>query len=126
MWCHVLLFGFPVLGLVLFWLFPLSVAVATYLPLSAFSVWLGMVVMRTLRSPVSTGAEALRGQAGRVVTVDGDELIVQVDGELWRARCGEPLAPEEPVDVIALDGLTLTVRPHSAVTAWDRRGSRCH
>jgi membrane protein implicated in regulation of membrane protease activity len=126
MWCHVLLFGFPVLGLVLFWIFPLPVATALYVALSAFSVWLALVVMRALRSPVSTGAEALRGQRGRVVTTDGDEIIVQVDGELWRARCGEPLAPEQPVDVVALQGLTLTVRPHSAANAWDRNRHWCH
>jgi membrane-bound serine protease (ClpP class) len=111
MWCHVLLFGLPVLGVPLFWIFPLPVALAIYVPLSGFSVWLGMVVMRTLRSPVSTGAEALPGCTGRVLTVNGDDAIVQVEGELWRAKSAEPLTPAAPVDVLGLEGLTLRVRP---------------
>jgi len=122
MWCHVLLFGLPVFGLLLFWMLPLPVALATYVPLSAFSLWLAVVVMRALRSPVSTGAEALPGRAGRVVTAAGDDIIVQVDGELWRARSDEPLASEQPVDVLALEGLTLTVSPRPAVSVWPRTG----
>jgi len=126
MWCHVLLFGMPVFGLLLFWIFPLPVALAMYVPLSAFSFWLAMVVMRALRSPVSTGAEALRGRSGRVVTVDAEDIIVQVDGELWRAKSGEPLAPEQLIDVLALEGLTLRVSSRPAGRVWPRSGDSCH
>lgn len=118
MWCHVVLFGLPVFGLLLFWMFPVPIALATYVPLSAFSLWLAVVVMRALRSPVSTGAEALPGRAGQLVTADGGDIIVQVDGELWRAKCDEPLAPQQPVDVRAIEGLTLTVSPHRAARLW--------
>jgi membrane protein implicated in regulation of membrane protease activity len=111
MWCHVLLFGLPVLGLPLFWIFPLPLALALYLPLSAVSVWLGVVVTRTLRLPVGTGVEALRGRSGRVVTVDRWSALVQLDGEgeLWRAICSEPLALKQAVDILDVEGLTLIV-----------------
>jgi membrane protein implicated in regulation of membrane protease activity len=111
MWRHVLLFGLPVLGLPLFWIFPLPLALALYLPLSAVSVGLGIVVTRTLRLPVSTGVEALRGRSGRVVTVDRRSALVKLDGEgeLWRALCSEPLAVKQPVDVLDVEGLTLIV-----------------
>jgi len=120
------LFGLPVFGLLLFWMFPVPIALATYVPISAFSLWLAVVVMRALRSPVSTGAEALPGRAGRVVTADGDDIIVQVDGELWRAKSDEPLAPQQPVDVLALEGLTLTVSPSPAGGVWSRTGDSAH
>jgi hypothetical protein len=48
MWCHVLQFGLPVLGLPLFWIFPWPLALALDLPLSAVSVWLGAALMRSL------------------------------------------------------------------------------
>jgi membrane protein implicated in regulation of membrane protease activity len=116
MWCHVLLFGLPVLGLPLFWIFPWPLALALYLPLSAVSVGLGVVVMRTLRLPVSTGVEGLRGRSGHVVTVDGRSVMVKLDGdaELWRAFCPRPLAPREAIDVVDVEGLTLIVAPHAA------------
>lgn len=118
MWCHVVLFGLPVFGLLLFWMSSVPIALATCVPLSAFSLWLAVVVMRALRSPVSTGAEALPGRAGQVMTADGDDIIVQVDGELWRAKSDEPLAPQQPVDVLAIEGLTLTVSPRRAESPW--------
>lgn len=111
MWCHVLLFGLPVLGLPLFWTFPLPLALALYLPLSTVSVGFGVVVMRALRLPVSTGVAALRGRSGRVVTVDRRSVLVKLDGEgeLWRAIASEPLALKQPVGVLDVDGLTLIV-----------------
>ena len=116
MWCHLLLFGMPVLGLPLFWIFPLPLALALYVPLSAFSIWLGMVVMRTLQTPVSTGVGALRGRSGRVVTVDGPSVMVQLDGdgELWRATSSGPLALKQAIDVLDVEGLTLIVGAHAA------------
>mgnify|MGYP003704949537 FL=1 len=35
--------------------------------------------------------------------------LVSVHGELWHARCDEPLSPGERVRVDGLDGLTLDV-----------------
>jgi membrane protein implicated in regulation of membrane protease activity len=125
MWCHVLLFGLPVLALPLFWIFPLPLALALYLPLSAVSVGLGVVVTRTLRLPVSTGVEALRGRSGRVVTVDRWSVLVKLDGEgeLWRAICSEPLAVKQAVDVLDVEGLTLIVGATQSAGIDPGRGS---
>jgi membrane-bound ClpP family serine protease len=78
-------------GLLLFCMSPVPIVLATYVP--------------------STGAEAL-------VTADRDDIIVQVDGEPWRAKSDEPLAPQQPVEVLAPEGLTLTVSPHRAASLW--------
>ncbi|MFQ5830695.1 MAG: NfeD family protein [Candidatus Methylomirabilia bacterium] len=110
MWCHLLFFGFPVLGLSLFWLFPFLLAPSLYLPLSALSIGAGVATIRTMRSPVSAGSEAMRGREGRVETVEGKTAVVRVGNELWKAVAPEPLALGQGVLVVSLDGLTLTVR----------------
>jgi membrane-bound serine protease (ClpP class) len=63
--------------------------------------------IRARRMPVEVGPEEIVGMRG-VVRDDGH---VFVHGELWRARSVEPLEPGQPVEVDALDGLTLQVHP---------------
>jgi membrane-bound serine protease (ClpP class) len=57
------------------------------------------------RQPVQVGPQEIVGMRG-VVRQDGR---VAVHGELWRALADEPLREGEPVQVDALDGLTLRV-----------------
>ncbi len=57
------------------------------------------------RQPVQVGPQEIIGMRG-VVRGDGR---VSVHGELWRVRADEPLREGEPVQVDALDGLTLRV-----------------
>ena len=57
------------------------------------------------RQPVQVGPQEIVGMRG-VVRGDGR---VAVHGELWRVRADEPLREGEPVEVDALDGLTLRV-----------------
>jgi membrane-bound serine protease (ClpP class) len=61
--------------------------------------------MEARRRPVQVGPEEIVGMRGVV----GENGLVQVRGELWRARADEPLTAGEPVEVDALDGLTLEV-----------------
>jgi membrane protein implicated in regulation of membrane protease activity len=110
MWCHVLVFGFPVAGLLLFAVLPFRVAAAVYVPLSALSIGLGVLVMRALMRPARTGAEAMPGHAGRVESIEDGVALVRVNGELWRARSAESLAPGRRVIVVRVDGLTAVVR----------------
>lgn len=111
MWCHILLYGFPVLGLSLFWLVPMPLALGLYLPLSALSVWIGAVTVQALAAPASTGAEGMRGQRGRVEAADGRTALVRVGGELWKAASPRALVPGQTVTVVGIDGLTLRVHP---------------
>jgi membrane-bound serine protease (ClpP class) len=57
------------------------------------------------RQPVQVGPQEIVGMHG-IVRRDGR---VAVHGELWRAQADEPLREGEPVQVDALDGLTLRV-----------------
>ena len=61
-----------------------------------------------------TGAEALPGSRGVVVSPCRPDGQVRLDGELWRARCEEGADPGDIVVVDRLDsGLTLVVKRES-------------
>ena len=59
------------------------------------------------------GAETLVGETAVVVTACRPCGQVRVAGELWQAICAEGADPGTEVDVVALDGLLLTVRPRT-------------
>jgi membrane-bound serine protease (ClpP class) len=79
------------------------------------SVIFFLVILATLlryrRRPVVTGAEALLGAEGEVVSWEGGEGRVRVLSEIWRARSAYPLTPGAPIKVMARDGLTVVVEP---------------
>lgn len=80
---------------------------------AAVSVIFFLVVLATLlrvrRRAVVTGAEALAGAEGYVVSWQDSQGRVRVLSEIWRARSAAPLAPGARVKVVARDGLTVVV-----------------
>jgi membrane-bound serine protease (ClpP class) len=66
-------------------------------------------LLRARKRPVVSGAEALIGAAGEAVSWDGAEGRVRVQGEIWQARAGAPLAAGMPIKVVSRDGLVLLV-----------------
>ena len=72
-----------------------------------FAVSMGI---RALYRPAATGSSAMVGRLGVTRTPLQPEGQVLIDGELWRAVSPEAgVGPGEPVQVTAIDGLTLTV-----------------
>jgi membrane-bound serine protease (ClpP class) len=69
------------------------------------------VAVRAHRRKVVSGAAAMIGSAGEVLTWSGTDGEVHVHGEHWRARSAGLLRPGQRVRVIGRDGLTLTVEP---------------
>ena len=51
---------------------------------------------------------------GRATTDLDPTGTVFVRGEFWRVRSEEPVAAEAPVEVVAVDGLELVVKPAPA------------
>jgi len=51
------------------------------------------------------------GSRARVVSWDTARGQVHLHGEIWAARCTRPLQPDETVQVVGRDGLTLIVEP---------------
>lgn len=66
-------------------------------------------LLRSRKRPVVTGSEALIGAEGEAVSWDGDEGRVRVQGEIWRARAGAPLAAGQRIKIVKRDGLILCV-----------------
>ncbi|MCS6913344.1 MAG: nodulation protein NfeD [Myxococcales bacterium] len=78
------------------------------------------VALRARRRAVVTGLEGLLQARGEVLSWKGDSGTVLVVGERWSARSHEPLQPGDPVRVLSVDGLVLTVertpRPGAGTT----------
>ena len=71
-------------------------------------IWLAV---RARTRPVVTGVEELIGhQAVAVDDFDGHGRVL-IRGEVWQADCAAPVRRGQPLQVLALDGLTLRVVP---------------
>jgi membrane-bound serine protease (ClpP class) len=89
-------------------------AVAAGVLLGGFTLFAATKGLAARHSRVHGGAEELIGQTGVVRAELHPIGQVFVQGALWRARSADPdvrLAAGQRIEVEALDGLTLTVRP---------------
>ncbi|HUX75270.1 MAG TPA: nodulation protein NfeD [Anaerolineae bacterium] len=88
--------------------------VATSLAIGAFFAFIVAKGLRAQRARPATGAELLIGRLGIVRTPLDPKGTVWVAGELWTAGAEDgPLAAGEQVEVVAVEGLRLRVRPSS-------------
>ena len=99
----------PVLGLVVFWIWPLTISVPVYGVIFILSLGMYALIMRAMRRPVLSGSEELLHSRGEVVDVQGNVLHVRVHSELWNAASHEPLHRGDHVRVIGMEGLVLRV-----------------
>ena len=70
-----------------------------------------MAVGKSLRKPSVAIEHALVGRTATVKELEEDEVMVRLNGEIWRAQCDQPLQPGQKVTVVEQQGLTLKVRP---------------
>jgi membrane-bound serine protease (ClpP class) len=80
---------------------------------AALSLFVLTAALKSRQRPPLTGAEEMIGIGGRVVDWSDGQGRVRVHGEIWSARASTALRPEQPVRVVARQGLTLIVEPHS-------------
>jgi membrane-bound serine protease (ClpP class) len=92
----------------------MRIGLGTLLPAVAVmavgTIALVRMVIAAQRRQATTGAEGMAGRKGTAETALAPEGWVRVQGEMWRAVTDEPLAPGQPVEVVAMDGLRLRVR----------------
>ena len=67
--------------------------------------------VRARRKPVTTGAEAMIGEAVEVVDASRDPVLVRYGGELWNAHASRPLRAGQRASIVRVHGLTLWVEP---------------
>ena len=106
--CHIILL-LPVFGLVMFLVWPLIVAGPLYAILLLLSIWMYYFFYRQMQRPVISGMEALQDRLGEVVEVNGDELRVRLEGEIWDARSSDRLQRGDRIRVTTLEGMRLIV-----------------
>jgi len=73
--------------------------------------FLVLMALKAQRTPVATGREGLLQEHGTVRTPLDPRGKVFVHGELWDAVAPEPVAAGETVEIVAVQNLTLEVRP---------------
>jgi membrane-bound serine protease (ClpP class) len=88
------------------------------LSVAGILLFLGRLAILAQRQRPVTGADALIGLPGRTRTPLAPGAVGQVDvrGEIWRAESAVPLGAGDPVKVMAVNGLTLSVEPAGAAT----------
>lgn len=58
-----------------------------------------------------TGAEAMVGARGVALTECDPEGQVKVKGQIWRAHSSPSAKPNDPIEVVAVDGISLRITP---------------
>lgn len=85
------------------------VAVVVGAAIEGGEAWLWLRLSRRRRAV--TGVEGLVGSTATVTAPCRPDGQVRVHGELWQARCPDWAEEGAAVEVVAIDGLTLTLRP---------------
>ncbi len=68
-------------------------------------------VARSFRRRVTTGTEGMLGKIGVAESDLSPRGTVFVNGEIWSAVASSPVSKGERVEVVAIDGLTIQVKP---------------
>jgi membrane-bound serine protease (ClpP class) len=91
----------------------LGVILPAAIGFAAVFLFLGRLALTAQMRPAVTGAQALVGQIARVRAqmAPSQPGLVDMRGEIWRAVSPVALATGQPVRVLRVDGLTLTVEP---------------
>ncbi len=108
---HHLILLLPILTLGLFFVFRWQIALILYLPILLGSVAVFLKVLHAQRQPRTTAEEAMVGAGAVVIEARKGEVLVEYQGEIWRAVSTVPLHPHEEVLIKAVNGLRLTVVP---------------
>lgn len=95
----------PGLGLPLPLIFGLTASSAALVLLG------GGMALRARRRPVVSGPEEMVGATAQVLAVGEDGAWALIHGERWKVQGPQALRPGQRVRVVAVNGLTLEVRP---------------
>ncbi len=108
-----IIMALPLIGIVLFFLFPFPESLFYYLLVFAFSAFFYWLMFRVMKKPPVMGREAMIGLTAEVLTWENGAGTVSIRGEIWNARteAQEKLSRGMKVKIIGLEGLVLFVSP---------------
>lgn len=124
MHAYIILLLLPLLGIVVFWLLPLPLAIPIYLVILLASGLMYWTIVRAMKKRSKNGVEALIGAEARVVSKLGPhgeaQYRVKVRGELWSANSRDDLKPDATAKVLSVNGFTLVVGKNTAEQSSSR------
>lgn len=101
----------PVFRLSLLYIIPATLVTA------AFFIFVVGAGLRAQFLPVRVGRETLMGQTvPALARIDAASGKVFLEGEYWNAVSEGPIEPGHPVEIVAVNGLTLKVKPQQPPT----------
>lgn len=122
--CH-LVIAMPILAIPIFWLMPPVFSVPIYVVIVIVSGLLYWQITRSMKKPVTTGAESLLNTKAEVVSKSSQpgntKYLVRTEGEIWSASSSVSLQPGETVCVVAVEGLKLVVEPFGGETGEKKK-----
>jgi membrane-bound serine protease (ClpP class) len=100
----------PILGLVVFLIWPFYMALPVYLVIFTLSAILYVKLLKAMRKPVKTGLQTLMGEIGEITYIKDHKGFIDVHGETWEAESLDDLKKGDMAKVIGVNGLTLHVQ----------------
>ncbi len=88
-----------------------------------------------MRKPIQDGFQSLIGTEAEVVskseTGRSAKYLIRARGELWSASSRDTLQPGEPVNIVAVKGISVVVEPvgndfHPNKIGAEDNGQHCH
>ena len=90
----------------------LSVIVPATVATALFFLFVVGAGLRAQRLPVRVGRETMLGKiVPALARIDASGGNVFIEGELWKAVSEVPVEKDQPVEIVAVEGLTLKVKP---------------
>jgi membrane-bound serine protease (ClpP class) len=90
---------------------PITVVAAFAAASAGLTIFAIGAAMKARRAKIVTGVEAMIGASGEALEDFQGTGHVRAFGEIWEARCSEPVAAHAKVRVTEVDGLILVVQP---------------
>jgi membrane protein implicated in regulation of membrane protease activity len=107
---HHLILLMPLLGLALFWVLPLPVALPAYLVVLLVSILIYIAILKAMHRPVKTGQQALIGDTCEITDIKNHKGHVMLHGDIWEADISGYLHKGDEAIVTGVKGLRLKVR----------------
>jgi membrane protein implicated in regulation of membrane protease activity len=108
---HHLLLLVVLLGWILFLFLSWQVALPLYVAGVIVSLAIYWKIIQAQRRQPVTGKRTMIGRRAIVVRVEGSDIEVQYEGEIWRAVSAQPLDRGQQVIIEGVEGLILRVKP---------------
>ena len=90
----------------------LSVIIPATVVTALFFIFIVGAGLRAQFLPVRVGRETMLGKVvPALARIDANGGSVFVEGELWKAVSDVPVEKDLPVEIVAVEGLTLKVKP---------------